>query len=110
MLGMFFPLFSPLVSVCQCDALCQFDLSWLQKIQTITLLDELDKDRNQLDCFSFSVEAGDWEAESSILGFLEAGGSEETWNKDRQEKIRVRIPHFAISLETSYKAKANFVI
>lgn len=42
------------------------------------LLDELDKDRNQLDCFSFSVEAGDWEAESSILVFLEAGGSEGT--------------------------------
>ena len=42
------------------------------------LLDELDKDRNQLDCFSFSVEAGDWEAESSILVFLEAGGSERT--------------------------------
>lgn len=50
----------------------------ITKYSAITLLDELDKDRNQLDCFSFSVEAGDWEAESSILVFLEAGGSEGT--------------------------------
>lgn len=50
----------------------------ITKYSAITLLDELDKDRNQLDCFSFSVEAGVWEAESSILFFLEAGGSEGT--------------------------------
>lgn len=63
----------------------------ITKYSAITLLDELDKDRNQLDCFSFSVEAGDWEAESSILGFLEAGGSEGTWNKDRQEKSKTEL-------------------
>jgi len=63
----------------------------ITKYSAITLLDELDKDRNQLDCFSFSVEAGDWEAESSILVFLEAGGSEGTWNKDRKNQRQLLI-------------------
>lgn len=44
----------------------------------LTLLDELDKDRNQLDCFSFSTATGDCKESSSVLGFLGAGGSDET--------------------------------
>lgn len=43
-----------------------------------TLLEELAKVRSQLDCLSFSEDAGDWEEASSVLGLMEAGASEET--------------------------------
>lgn len=43
-----------------------------------TLLEEPAKVRSQLDGLSFSEGAGDWEEVSSVLGLMEAGGSEET--------------------------------
>lgn len=41
-----------------------------------TLLEEPAKVRNQVDCLSFSEDAGDCEEVSSVLGLMEAGGSE----------------------------------
>lgn len=41
-----------------------------------TLLEEPAKVRSQVDCLSFSEDAGDCEEVSSVLGLIEAGGSE----------------------------------
>lgn len=41
-----------------------------------TLLEEPAKVRSQVDCLSFSEDAGDCEEVSSVLGLMEAGGSE----------------------------------
>lgn len=49
-----------------------------------TLLEEPAKVRSQVDCLSFSEDAGDCEELSSVLGLTEAGGSETC---DQQQKV-----------------------
>lgn len=45
-------------------------------MQPRLLLEEPAKVRSQVDCLSFSEDAGDCEEVSSVLGLMEAGGSE----------------------------------